>query len=76
MQGQFASPRYALAIRNGIGQPIELHRLDPDAVTQEATPDGEPVYRIRQAKGGDRLHPWQSVPQIRMARLDRGRMQE
>lgn len=51
---------YALVIRNSIGAPVELHRLDPDSVTQEATPDGEPIYRVRQA-AGDRLHPWQDI---------------
>lgn len=55
---------YALVIRNGAGDPLELHRLDPDTVTREATPDGEPIYRVRQAKGGDRLYPWQDVLHI------------
>lgn len=52
---------YALVVRNTQGIPLELHRLDPDLVTQEQTPDGEPVYRVRQANGGDRLHGWQDV---------------
>jgi len=55
---------FALVVRNGAGDPLELHRLDPDTVTRETTADGEPVYRVRQAKGGDRLHPWQDVLHI------------
>lgn len=52
---------YALVIRNGMGDPLELHRLDPDTVTPETTQDGEPVYRVRQANGGDRLHPYTEI---------------
>lgn len=51
---------YALTIRNGAGTPLELHRLDPDTVTREQTPDGEPVYRVRQA-AGDQLHPYTDI---------------
>ena len=52
---------FALVVRNGLGEPLELHRLDPDAVTPEKTQDGEPVYRVRQAQGGDRLLPFSDV---------------
>jgi len=52
---------YALVVRNGMGAPLELHRLDPDTVTPEKTQDGEPCYRIRQASGGDRLYPFTEV---------------
>jgi len=48
---------YALVVRNSLGEPLELHRLDPDLVTPETNQDGEPVYRVRQAQGGDRLYP-------------------
>lgn len=52
---------FAQVVRNGVGKPIELHRLDPDAVTPEVTHDGEPTYRLRLAQGGDRLLPFSDV---------------
>ena len=52
---------YAQVIRNGSGDPLELHRLDPDTVTPETSADGEPVYRIRHSQGGDRLHGFADI---------------
>lgn len=52
---------FALVIRNGRGDPVEIHRLDPETVTPETSTDGEPVYRIRNSRGGDRLHAYTDV---------------
>lgn len=52
---------FAQVVRAG-GQPRELHRINPTAVTIEADEaTGEPRFRIRLAHGGDRLLPWQDV---------------
>lgn len=55
---------YALVIRDRAGNPVELHRLPSDVVTQETTAEGEPAYRVRMADGGDRLHGYQDVLHI------------
>lgn len=55
---------YALVVRNGLGLPLELHRLDPSAVTREETDAGEPVFRVRYKDGGDRLHGYGDVLHI------------
>lgn len=44
---------FAQVARNGIGQPLELHRIDPSAVSVETDDYGEPSYRIRLKGGGD-----------------------
>ncbi|QEU08968.1 phage portal protein [Paracoccus yeei] len=55
---------FAQVVRNGIGQPLELHRIDPGAVSVETDDYGEPSYRIRLKGGGDRLLPYTDVLHI------------
>lgn len=55
---------FAQVVRVG-NTPRELHRLDPRAVTYEVDDaTGEPRFRIRQAKGGDRVLGWRDVLHI------------
>lgn len=55
---------FAQVVRNGIGQPLELHRIDPGAVSVETDDYGEPSYRIRLKGGGDRVLPYTDVLHI------------
>ena len=58
------SAAYAQVVRVG-NAPRELHRLDPRAVTYEVDDaTGEPRFRVRQAKGGDRVLSWRDVLRI------------
>ncbi|QEU09544.1 phage portal protein [Paracoccus yeei] len=52
---------FAQVVRNGIGQPLELHRIDPGAVSVETDDYGEPSYRIRLKGGGDRVLAYSDV---------------
>lgn len=55
---------FAQVVRVG-NVPRELHRLDPRAVTYEVDDTtGEPRFRVRQAKGGDRVLGWRDVLHI------------
>jgi HK97 family phage portal protein len=45
---------FALVVRNGAGDPLELHRLEPSSVQIETTADGEPSYLVRLADGQTR----------------------
>ncbi len=49
---------FAQVVRNGTGQPLELHRIDPAAVSVETDEYGEPSYRIRLKAGGDTILPY------------------
>ncbi|MFG6081395.1 phage portal protein [Paracoccus litorisediminis] len=55
---------FAQVVRNGDGKPLELHRMEPGAVSIETTDDGEPSYRIRLKDGGDTLLPYTDVLHI------------
>ena len=55
---------FAQVVRNGADQPLELHRLDPAAVSVEANDYGEPSYRIRLKGGGDTVLPFTDVLHI------------
>lgn len=55
---------FAQVVRNGIGQPLELHRIDPGAVSVETDDYGEPSYRIRLKGGGDTVLPYTDVLHI------------
>ncbi|WP_232215687.1 phage portal protein [Paracoccus sp. J55] len=55
---------FAQVVRNGIGQPLELHRMDPGAVSVETDDYGEPSYRIRLKGGGDTVLPYTEVLHI------------
>lgn len=52
---------FAQVVRNGAGQPLELHRIDPGAVSVETDNYGEPSYRIRLKGGGDTVLPYSDV---------------
>lgn len=41
----------ALVVRNGAGDPVELHRLEPSAVNIETDDYGEPTYIVQQTDG-------------------------
>ncbi|SMG45152.1 phage portal protein, HK97 family [Paracoccus sp. J56] len=55
---------FAQVVRNGIGQPLELHRIDPGAVSIETDDYGEPFYRIRLKGGGETVLPYTDVLHI------------
>lgn len=55
---------FAQVVRNGIGQPLELHRIEPGAVSIETDDYGEPSYRIRLKGGGDTVLPYTEVLHI------------
>jgi len=55
---------FAEVVRNGIGQPLELHRIDPAAMSVETDHYGEPSYRIRLKGGGDRVLSYTDVLHI------------
>ena len=42
---------FALVVRNGAGDPAELHRLEPSTVQVETSADGEPSYLVRLTEG-------------------------
>lgn len=45
---------FALVVRNGSGDPVELHRLEPHQVQIEADDFGEPSYLVQLADGRHR----------------------
>lgn len=51
---------YALVVRNDAGAPLELHRLEPNAVQAETLPDGEPSYVVV-FEDGKRRVPFQDI---------------
>lgn len=55
---------FAQVVRNGIGQPLELHRIEPGAVSVETDDYGEPSYRIRLKGGGDTVLAYAEVLHI------------
>lgn len=55
---------FAQVVRNAEGKPLELHRMDPSAVSIEADDFGEPSYRIRLKDGGDAVLPFDDVLHI------------
>lgn len=55
---------FAQVVRNGIGQPLELHRIEPGAVSVKTDDYGEPSYRIRLKGGGDTVLPYTEVLHI------------
>ena len=54
----------ALVVRGGSGTPAEIHRLDPQKVTQETAPDGEPLYTLQTAQGARRV-PFTDMVHVR-----------
>ncbi|WP_054007846.1 phage portal protein [Cypionkella psychrotolerans] len=44
---------FAQVSRNGEGKPVELHRMDPGAVSIEYDDYGEPSYRVQLTNGGN-----------------------
>jgi HK97 family phage portal protein len=52
---------YAQVVRTSEGKPMELHRMDPGAVTLATDDLGEPSYRVRLKNGGDVILPYQDV---------------
>lgn len=55
---------FAQVVRNAEGKPLELHRMDPGAVSVETDDFGEPSYRIRLKDGGDAVLPFHDVLHI------------
>lgn len=55
---------YAEVVRNGISEPLELHRIDPATVSVEYDNYNEPSYRIRLKGGGDRVLSYTDVLHI------------
>lgn len=55
---------FAQVVRNGEGKPMELHRMDPSAVSIETDDLGEPSYRIRLKDGGETILPYTEVLHI------------
>lgn len=55
---------FALVVRNGAGDPVELHRLPPETVQVESDDFGEPTYTMRYADGS-RSYAYQDVLHIR-----------
>lgn len=51
---------FALVVRNGAGEPVELHRLEPHQVQIEADASGEPTYLVQLADGRHR-YPFTDV---------------
>lgn len=45
---------FALVVRNGAGEPVELHRLEPHQVQIETDAGGEPSYLVKLAEGHQR----------------------
>ena len=45
---------FAVVVRNGAGDPAELHRLEPASVQIETAPDGEPSFLVRLTDGQTR----------------------
>lgn len=59
---------YAQVARNAPGDPVELHRMDPGAVSVEIDKYSEPAYRIRLKDGGDKLLSYTEV--LHLSTLD------
>lgn len=55
---------FAQVVRNGEGKPLELHRMEPGAVSIETDDFGEPSYRIRLKNGGDTVLHYTEVLHI------------
>ncbi|MCA1286253.1 phage portal protein [Salipiger bermudensis] len=51
---------YALVVRNGVGDPVELHRLAPETVQFETDGLGEPTYLV-QLSDGRRSYAFQDI---------------
>lgn len=51
---------FALVVRNGAGEPVELHRLEPHQVQIETDDFGEPTYLVQLADGRHR-YPFSDV---------------
>lgn len=51
---------FALVVRNGAGEPVELHRLEPHQVQIETDASGEPTYLVQLADGRHR-YPFTDV---------------
>ncbi|WAJ31483.1 phage portal protein [Antarcticirhabdus aurantiaca] len=59
---------FALVIRDGQGQPVELHRLNPQSVAVEADRvTAEPSYRFSPSQGGQRIVPFSDMIHLRGA---------
>ncbi|MTD98781.1 phage portal protein [Paracoccus sp. YIM 132242] len=52
---------FAQVVRTSEGKPMELHRMDPGAVSVEYDTLGEPSYRVRLQGGGDVILAYQDV---------------
>lgn len=52
---------YAQVVRTSEGKPMELHRMDPGAVSIETDDLGEPSYRVRLQDGRDVILPYTEV---------------
>lgn len=59
---------FAHVIRNGMGRPVELHRMDPGAVAIEHDAFGEPSFRVRLTDGGTAVLRHQDVLHIQALR--------
>ena len=55
---------FAQVVRTAEGKPMELHRMDPGAVSIESDDLGEPAYRVRLKDGGDVILPYTEVLHI------------
>ncbi|WP_236019317.1 phage portal protein [Fuscibacter oryzae] len=55
---------FAHVVRNGEGRALELHQLDPGAVSIEYDDFGEPSYRLRLKGGGDVVLSYSDVLHI------------
>jgi HK97 family phage portal protein len=52
---------FAQVVRNSAGLPLELHRIEPGAVTIETDTYGEPSYRAHMQNGGSVTLPFTEV---------------
>ena len=55
---------FAQVVRTDAGQPFELLRVEPGAVSIEADDYGEPSYRVRLKGGGDSVLPYDEMLHI------------
>lgn len=47
---------FAIVTRNGAGEVLELHHLDPAKVRMDTAPDGEPLYGVQFSDGWRDVH--------------------
>lgn len=52
---------FAQVVRSSDGRPLELHRMDPGAVTIETDDFGEPSYKVRLKGGSEAVLAYQDV---------------